>query len=326
MESPIEPPEGDWWSEKVNRRETIWLGISGLWAMTLFGWMAGWTQFGEQNQTGETLDVPPERYREKVSAYKDAGTDSERGLIPAGEDVYVGAMRYAFDGLPAVLETGREYTFHLGTYDVQHGFSVRQEETLSKQLSLQMLPGYEWLVPMQFDEPGTYHVVCNEFCGTGHRTMHAKFDVVEDLSAVESADASDSGGGEPAGDGSGASGDYGGWFTGDARGGEVPNYDESTTDATGSDAVTVTVGPDGNFTFDPPAVRVSAGTTVTFEWESDTHNVLVERQPEGANWGGHEAIENSGFSFEHTFETPGVYAYYCNPHLSLGMKGVVEVV
>jgi len=90
--------------------------------------------------------------------------------------------------------------------------------------------------------------------------------------------------------------------------------------------VTVTVGPDGNFTFDPPAVRVSAGTTVTFEWESDTHNVLVERQPEGANWGGHEAIENSGFSFEHTFETPGVYAYYCNPHLSLGMKGVVEVV
>ena len=326
MESPIDSPEGDWWSEKVNRRETIWLGLSGIWSMVLFGWMAGWTQFGEQNQVGETLDVPPERYQEKVNSFKEAGTDTDRGLVPSDTDVYIGAMRYAFDGLPVVIEAGTEYTFHLGTYDVQHGFSVRQEDTLSKQLSLQMLPGYEWLVPMQFDETGTYHVVCNEFCGTGHRTMHATFGVVDDLSAVTSGAEASNGGDGSAGDNSGASGDYGGWFTGDASGGETSNYDGSPVDATGQDSVTVTVGPDGNFTYDPAAVQVSQGTTVTFEWESDTHNVVVERQPDGADWAGHETLENSGFSFEHTFETPGVYAYYCNPHLSLGMKGVVEVV
>ncbi|MFB6347252.1 MAG: cytochrome C oxidase subunit II, partial [bacterium] len=34
-------------------------------------------------------------------------------------------------------------------------------------------------LPMTFYEPGTYHVVCNEFCGYGHRTMHGKFRVVE---------------------------------------------------------------------------------------------------------------------------------------------------
>ncbi|NIS35933.1 MAG: cytochrome C oxidase subunit II, partial [Actinobacteria bacterium] len=45
-------------------------------------------------------------------------------------------------------------------------------------LSLQVLPGYEWIIDMQFDEPGTYHVVCNEFCGEGHRTMHGAFEVV----------------------------------------------------------------------------------------------------------------------------------------------------
>jgi len=165
MESPIEPPQGDWWSEKVNRRETIWLGISGLWAMTLFGWMAGWTQFGEQNQIGKTLEVSTDRYRERVTAFADRATETERGLVPPDTDVHVGAFRYGFDGLPAVLETGTEYTFHPGTYDVQHGFSVRQEDTLSKQLSLQMLPGYEWLMPMEFDEPGTYHVVCNDTVG-----------------------------------------------------------------------------------------------------------------------------------------------------------------
>jgi len=62
---------------------------------------------------------------------------------------------------------------------VQHGFSVRPEDALSKQISLQLLPGYEWVLPMKFDEPGTYHVVCNEFCGVGHRTMHGTFIVEE---------------------------------------------------------------------------------------------------------------------------------------------------
>ncbi|MFB6354690.1 MAG: cytochrome C oxidase subunit II [Halobacteriales archaeon] len=179
MGSPIESPEGHWWNRDVNRRETIWLGITGAWAAILFGWMLGWTQVGQQNQIGPTREVGTSEYRNAVQAYKErAGTttvDGEEMLVPPGGDVYVGAMRYAWDGLPFVIDAGEEYTFHIGSYDVQHGFSIRKGDTLSKQLSLQVLPGYEWMLDMQFDEPGTYHVVCNEFCGIGHRTMHAKF-------------------------------------------------------------------------------------------------------------------------------------------------------
>ena len=141
-------------------------------------------------------------------------------------------------------------------------------------------------------------------------------------------------GAAPAGSGGGGSGgegvpaEYGNWFTGDARGGEVQNYDGTTADQTGQSEVTVTVGADGNggtFAFEPPALRVSPGTTVTFEWVSDTHNVLVESQPDGAGWEGHEPIEDTGFSFSHTFETEGTYTYLCEPHLSLGMKGAIVV-
>jgi halocyanin-like protein len=321
MKSPIEPPEGNWWNETVNRRETIWLGLSGVWAATLFGWMAGWMQFGEQNQVGETLKISTANYREKVDAYKGEAGELDGNLVPPGDDVYIGAMRYAFDGLPAVLETGREYVFHLGSYDVQHGFSVRQEDTLSKQLSLQMLPGYEWKVPMQFDEPGTYHVVCNEFCGTGHRTMHATFEVRESVPEVSG---SGGDGSDDASSDADADAAYDGWFTGDARGGATGNWDGSPVDETGADEVTVTVGPGGENVYDPAAVRVSPGTTVTFEWASPTHNVAVESAPD--DWSGHEAIESEGFSVQHTFESEGVYKYYCQPHLALGMKGVVEVV
>jgi halocyanin-like protein len=116
--------------------------------------------------------------------------------------------------------------------------------------------------------------------------------------------------------------EYGDWFS------DVDNFDGTTEDLTGQESVEVEVGAQGNggtFAFEPPAVRVSPGTTVTFNWTSNTHNVLVEEQPEDAGWSGHEPIEDTGFSFEHTFETPGVYTYYCEPHLSLGMKGAVVV-
>jgi cytochrome c oxidase subunit 2 len=179
MDTPLESPAGEWWDRSVNRRETLWLGISGAWAAVLFGWMAGWTRLGEQNPIGETTRVAPTAYQEQVASYKEAADETQVAgddvLVPAGTDVYVGALRYAWDGLPVRLDAGTEYDVHIGAYDVQHGFSVRAEDTLSKQISLQVLPGYEWTVPMQFDEPGTYHVVCNEFCGTGHRTMHGAF-------------------------------------------------------------------------------------------------------------------------------------------------------
>ncbi|SDZ97596.1 halocyanin domain-containing protein [Haloplanus vescus] len=120
--------------------------------------------------------------------------------------------------------------------------------------------------------------------------------------------------------------DYGGWFGG-STGGETATFD-GTVDRTGEDAITVDVGAEGNggsYAFSPTAVRVDPGTTITFEWVSDTHNVLIEDQPSDADWGGVESIENSGFSHEHTFETEGVYKYYCQPHLALGMKGAVVV-
>ena len=120
--------------------------------------------------------------------------------------------------------------------------------------------------------------------------------------------------------------DYGGWF-GSGTGGETKNFD-GTVDRTGQDSVTIEVGSQGNggpYAYGPAAVRIDPGTTVTFEWVSNTHNVLIEEQPSDSGWDGVEAIENQGFSHEFTFETEGIYKYYCQPHLALGMKGAIVV-
>ena len=179
MSSPLSSPENNWWNIPVSWYERVWLIISVCSAVVLFAVMVGWSWVGDQNQIGTTYRTSPTQFQDKLSEYQQAGTRTKQGLRPEGEDVYIGAQQFAFQGLPVVLEAGKEYQFHMSSLDVQHGFSVRPEDALSKQMTLQFLPGYEWVLPMEFEEPGTYHVVCNEFCGVGHRVMHGTFIVRE---------------------------------------------------------------------------------------------------------------------------------------------------
>ncbi len=117
-------------------------------------------------------------------------------------------------------------------------------------------------------------------------------------------------------------GPYGGWLA------DTDNFD-GTRDLVGESSVTVAVGAEGNggdLAFAPAAIRISQGATVTWEWVAGRHNVAVESQPDGAAWTGQpEQIADPGFTYEHVFETPGTYLYYCTPHLQMGMKGVVVV-
>jgi len=86
-----------------------------------------------------------------------------------------------------------------------------------------------------------------------------------------------------------------------------------------------TVALTGDNVFDPEELYIAPGTTVTFDWASDGHNVIVDSKPDDSDWEGHEPIENEGFSTEHTFEVLGDYEYYCSPHQSLGMEAVIHV-
>ena len=106
----------------------------------------------------------------------------------------------------------------------------------------------------------------------------------------------------------------------------------NTTTGAPSVDETVLVGPDQEFVFRPgteEALSLQPGTTVEFVWKSDTHNVVVESQPDDADWkgspGGAGDTYDTGYSFAHTFEVVGRYEYVCKPHEAIGMKGAVVV-
>ncbi len=114
--------------------------------------------------------------------------------------------------------------------------------------------------------------------------------------------------------------DYGDWFA------ETDNFDGTTVDARGQDSLSVTVGAQGNnggpFAFDPPAVHVDPGTTVTWEWTGNgTHNVVAEN---GAFESG-DATSDASTTFEYAFDEEGMFKYFCRPHRGLGMRGAVVV-
>jgi halocyanin-like protein len=105
----------------------------------------------------------------------------------------------------------------------------------------------------------------------------------------------------------------------------VGNYDRTVVDATGESEVEITVGAEGNggnLAFDPPAVRVSTGTTVVWTWTGagGAHNVAAA---DGSFES--ELVSEEGHTFSRTFEEPGVVEYVCTPHETLGMKGAVVV-
>jgi halocyanin-like protein len=137
----------------------------------------------------------------------------------------------------------------------------------------------------------------------------------DDTGGTENGNGNENGNDNDGGGGSDES--YEAWLEG------VPNYDGSVADRTGEDTVTVVVGAGNGLLFEPPAVRVSLGTTVVWEWTGGggQHNV---KATDGSFES--ELASAEGTTFERTFEESGVLRYLCVPHEAVGMKGVVEVV
>jgi halocyanin-like protein len=100
-----------------------------------------------------------------------------------------------------------------------------------------------------------------------------------------------------------------------------------TADARGIENITIDVGAPGNtgnLAFAPVVILVQSGQTVRWRWtgEGGTHNVRHDADDPAFE---SELQSSAGATFEHTFEDPGRYPYLCDPHVSLGMKGVIVV-
>lgn len=82
-------------------------------------------------------------------------------------------------------------------------------------------------------------------------------------------------------------------------------------------------GEAGTMVFEPAALHIRPGDTVTFQSVDPGHNVetIAGMIPEGA-----ETFRTPlSQTVTITFEVPGVYGLKCTPHLAMGMVALIQV-
>lgn len=97
----------------------------------------------------------------------------------------------------------------------------------------------------------------------------------------------------------------------------------STTTSTEADETVDIRG----FAYDPMRFSVSPGTTVEWtNYDSAPHDVVNDQfHDEATAWEFSSATLSQGDSTTHTFDSEGVYEYYCSIHGAESMCGVVLV-
>ena len=99
--------------------------------------------------------------------------------VASGDDVVVvnaTGSQWSWEIDRQDVPLGKTVVFNLHTEDVNHGFGVI-DKSGRLLFQTQSMPGYVNKIEHVFEEPGTYRVLCMEFCGVGHHDMIDEFQV-----------------------------------------------------------------------------------------------------------------------------------------------------
>lgn len=93
-------------------------------------------------------------------------------------EVDVKALQFGYEMEQKEFQVGETVKFNVTTADVTHGFGIYNPE-MELIAQTQAMPEYENTIYVTFDEPGTYKVLCLEYCGLAHHLMADEIKIVE---------------------------------------------------------------------------------------------------------------------------------------------------
>jgi cytochrome c oxidase subunit 2 len=179
----LESPRGNWW-KPAHPSEKLWVAIAFVWCMVLFAMMPLWHWKGGQNPSGIRSRTTPDAFMARVVEFIQTHQTGDHNGIPIvspppGGHIYLAAFSYQW--MPIVrLQKGVEYTLHLSSLDVNHGFSLYPIN-----VNFQVVPGYDYGLRITPNAAGDFRIICNEFCGIGHHTMVGRV-IVDEAPATAS--------------------------------------------------------------------------------------------------------------------------------------------
>lgn len=96
-------------------------------------------------------------------------TPGLREVAPGQYEAVLIAQTFAFTPKEITIPAGSKVTFIVTSRDVIHGFKIENSP-----VNVMVVPGQISRVTARFDHPGTYLILCHEFCGGGHHVMSGK--------------------------------------------------------------------------------------------------------------------------------------------------------
>ena len=90
--------------------------------------------------------------------------------------VDVEALQFGWNMSETEFSAGEPIEFHVTSSDVTHGFGIYDKDK-NLLAQTQAMPEYTNEVYITFDEPGTYEILCLEYCGLAHHVMIGKIEV-----------------------------------------------------------------------------------------------------------------------------------------------------
>jgi len=103
-------------------------------------------------------------------------TPYSRGATAAATVVNATGHQWAWELSPSTVPSGQPVEIRVTGSDVNHGFGVYDtNDRLITQT--QAMPGFTNVIRYTFTTPGTYRILCLEYCGLGHHTMMSQLTV-----------------------------------------------------------------------------------------------------------------------------------------------------
>ncbi|RWZ58740.1 cytochrome B5 [Halobacillus fulvus] len=153
----------------LHKYEKIWLGF-GVFALIVFLSVVGVSAFHQgHTPSGGHMTIDPENVRGTAPFDEPGVHQREDGSY----EVVIIAKAFGYEPSEIQVPVGEEVTFTVTSEDVVHSFSI-----VETNVNMMVVPGQVNHKTHTFSEEGSYLIVCNEYCGSGHHFMSTEIEVI----------------------------------------------------------------------------------------------------------------------------------------------------
>lgn len=149
----------------VHVYERIFLALSAIFLVLALAAIGASSAFGGAHLPEPLMRVDPRTVRD-TPPFDQPGL---RELAPGEYEAVMLAQAWAFTPAELQVPAGSTVHFRIASVDVTHGFMVE-----GTRVNLTLIPGQVSMASATFRQPGTYLIVCHEYCGVGHHAMSGR--------------------------------------------------------------------------------------------------------------------------------------------------------